>query len=97
MAISLELKERWKCCTCGYTEHEHEDEFEAKMCCDPLVREGFVCGVCGEWFDDQAKGGRHINEHRQAKVIEGKTPDQAYLDDLRVGSGPFYGLPSRAP
>lgn len=39
-------KEAWRCNECGTP---HEDEYDAKDCCQPSITEGYICAVCAEF------------------------------------------------
>ena len=37
--------EKWQCGECGEL---HSDEYDAKECCRPVIREVYICPICSE-------------------------------------------------
>jgi len=46
----------FECPHCG---RFHKDSYDAGNCCEPEAVERFVCGSCGEEFEDEDKANEH--------------------------------------
>ncbi|KIO49624.1 hypothetical protein [Nitrosospira sp. NpAV] len=46
------IEPKWKCGECGDL---HDDEDEARECCEPSVFEVYVCPTCGEEHSAEAE------------------------------------------
>ena len=42
--------EAWRCNECGTV---HEDEDDARDCCQPSITEGYICAVCAVFHMDE--------------------------------------------
>lgn len=42
----------WRCNACRFT---HDDEDDARECCQPSITEGYECPVCGEFHAEEAE------------------------------------------